>query len=114
MHIDFESGRMTNESRQNARPMTPDNVERTFAFVDISGFTAFTEAHGDDEAVAMLTRFRAITQAALEPGDALVKTIGDAVMLAFTDAMHAVLALRRLFDGALRRSEHASRSGWSA
>ena len=30
------------------------NPVRTFAFVDISGFTALTEAHGDEEAVATL------------------------------------------------------------
>ena len=76
------------------------NPERTFAFVDISGFTALTEAHGDEEAVATLARFRDITQAALGPNDVLVKTIGDAVMLAFSQPSHAVVALRRLFEGA--------------
>jgi len=83
---------------------TRDNVERTFAFVDLSGFTALTEAHGDEEAVAMLTRFREITQGALGPTDVLVKTIGDAVMLAFSDPRLAVLALRRLFEHALADS----------
>ena len=83
---------------------TRDNVERTFAFVDLSGFTALTEAHGDEEAVAMLTRFREITQGALGPTDVLVKTIGDAVMLAFSDPGLAVSALRRLFDDALADS----------
>jgi len=83
---------------------TSGNVERTFAFVDLSGFTALTEAHGDQEAVVMLSRFREITQAALGPTDVLVKTIGDAVMLAFADPRPAVLALRRLFDAALADS----------
>ena len=76
------------------------NPVRTFVFVDISGFTALTEAHGDEEAVATLARFREITHAALAPSDILVKTIGDAVMLAFSQPAHAVLALRRLFEGA--------------
>ena len=57
-----------------------------------------TEAHGDEEAVATLGRFRDFTQAALGPRDVLVKTIGDAVMLAFFEPAHAVLALRRLFQ----------------
>src|SRR4051794_23577000 len=81
--------------------MATHRVERTFAFVDLSGFTALTEAHGDDEAVATLGRFREITQEALGPTDVLVKTIGDAVMLAFSDPGLAVAALRRLFDDAL-------------
>jgi adenylate cyclase len=74
--------------------------ERTFAFVDLSGFTALTEAHGDEEAVATLTRFRALAASALGPDDRLVKTIGDAVMLAFENPAPAIPALRRLFDAA--------------
>jgi adenylate cyclase len=81
--------------------VTTQRVERTFAFVDLSGFTALTEAHGDEEAVATLARFREITHAALGPSDSLVKTIGDAVMLAFATPQLAVTALRRLFDDAL-------------
>src|SRR5688572_24097578 len=81
--------------------MATPSVERTFAFVDLCGFTALTEAHGDDEAVATLERFRDITREALGPSDTLVKTIGDAVMLAFPDPGSAVAALRRLFDSAL-------------
>ena len=73
------------------------NPVRTFAFVDISGFTALTEAHGDEEAVATLARFREITHAALAPSDILVKTIGDAVMLAFSQ------------PGRVCGSEHAAR-----
>jgi adenylate cyclase len=80
--------------------MTAHSVDRTFAFVDLSGFTALTEAHGDEEAVATLTRFREITENALGPDDDLVKTIGDAVMLAFATPALAVAALRRLFDEA--------------
>ena len=32
-------------------------VEATFAFVDLAGFTAMTEAHGDAEAVAIVRAF---------------------------------------------------------
>src|SRR4051794_26780938 len=81
--------------------MPTHSVERTFAFVDLSGFTALTEAHGDEEAVATLARFREITMESLGPTDVLVKTIGDAVMLAFVEPVLAVAALRRLFNDAL-------------
>jgi adenylate cyclase len=80
--------------------MSTRSVERTLAFVDLAGFTALTEAHGDEHAVATLSRFREITEDALGPTDVLVKTIGDAVMLAFDDPELAVGALRRLFDAA--------------
>src|SRR6476620_7140612 len=79
-------------------------TDRTFAFVDLAGFTALTEVHGDDAAVAMLSRFRHIAMEALAPDDVLVKTIGDAVMLAFVDPSRAVVSLRRLFDAALADS----------
>ena len=61
---------------------TPD-LDATFAFVDLAGFTAVTEAHGDREAVAIIQAFRARAQEVLGPDDELVKTIGDAVMLRF-------------------------------
>ena len=79
-------------------------TDRTFAFVDLAGFTALTEVHGDDAAVAMLARFRRITSECLGPDDVFVKTIGDAVMLAFADPSGAVSCLRRLFDSALADS----------
>jgi class 3 adenylate cyclase len=73
-------------------------TDHTFAFVDLAGFTALTEVHGDEEAVATLARFRTITKRALDTDGVLVKTIGDAVMLAFPSSPQAVAALRRLFD----------------
>jgi adenylate cyclase len=81
--------------------MDAPRVDRTFAFVDLSGFTALTEAHGDTEAVATLARFRRLSREALAPGDALVKTVGDEAMLAFPGPHAAVAALRRLYEAAL-------------
>jgi adenylate cyclase len=76
----------------------PTTAERTFAFVDLAGFTALTEAHGDAEAVATIRAFRDRAQSLLAPGDELVKTIGDALMLAFPDPASAVRALQRIFE----------------
>jgi class 3 adenylate cyclase/YHS domain-containing protein len=73
-------------------------AERTFAFVDLAGFTALTEAHGDAEAVATIRAFRDRAQELLATGDELVKTIGDALMLAFPDPGCAVRALKRIFE----------------
>jgi class 3 adenylate cyclase len=78
--------------------MTAPDLDATFAFVDLAGFTAATEAHGDREAVAILHAFRARVDEVLGPDDELVKTIGDAVMLRFPTPAGAVTALHDLFQ----------------
>jgi adenylate cyclase len=75
---------------------TEETVEATFAFVDLAGFTAVTEAHGDVEAVSIVRRFRDRALDVLGDGDELVKTIGDALMLCFPTPAAAVVALGRL------------------
>jgi adenylate cyclase len=69
----------------------------TFMFADIAGFTALTEAHGDEEAVALVTRFSHAVAAELPTvGGEHVKTIGDALMLrvpAPGDAIHLGLRI---------------------
>ena len=56
-------------------------TDATFVFADLAGFTALTEAHGDDDAAGLAERFYAMTEACLVGDARLVKTIGDAVML---------------------------------
>ncbi len=73
-------------------------AEATFAFVDLAGFTAMTEAHGDVEAVAIVRAFRDRALQVLGPHDELVKTIGDAVMLRFPTPAGAIIALRELLQ----------------
>jgi adenylate cyclase len=68
----------------------------TIAFVDLAGFTALTDAHGDVEAITIAKAFQQQVIGALGPGDRLVKTIGDAVMLAFPDPAAALVALERI------------------
>lgn len=77
--------------------MTSD-VEATFGFVDLAGFTALTEFHGDQTAVALLDRFEALVASAVGPQDRLVKMIGDAAMVAFAGPAAAVAATRRLYE----------------
>ncbi len=78
--------------------LTEETVEATFAFVDLAGFTAVTEAHGDVEAVSIVRRFRDRALDVLAGDDELVKTIGDAVMLRFPTPEAAVVALRQLLQ----------------
>lgn len=64
--------------------------QRAVAFVDISGFTAFTEVRGDDDAADLAEAFADLARATLGPNDRLVKTIGDAVLLLSTSADDAI------------------------
>lgn len=54
---------------------------RTFAFIDLAGFTALTDAHGDETAAELASRFVSVARNALSEDVALVKAVGDAVML---------------------------------
>ena len=66
--------------------------EATFVFADIAGSTALTEAHGDEEAVAVVEEFaEAVCRDVPAIGREHVKTIGDAVMLHIPDPGDAIL-----------------------
>ncbi len=75
-------------------------IEATFAFVDMAGFTALTEAQGDEDAADLATMFADITRAALAPGDRLIKTIGDAVLITSPDAAAGLSLIERLLTEA--------------
>ncbi|UMG92241.1 hypothetical protein [Nocardioides sp. TF02-7] len=50
--------------------------------VDLAGYTALTETHGDEHAADLATKFARLAEEQLDTGDRLIKTIGDAVLLA--------------------------------
>ncbi|NOQ62021.1 adenylate/guanylate cyclase domain-containing protein [Mycolicibacterium fortuitum] len=58
-----------------------DPVKAAVLFLDLAGFSALTEAHGDHEAAELAEDFAELTRAALGEGDRLVKTIGDGLMV---------------------------------
>ncbi len=58
------------------------NQQLTFAMIDLAGFTALTEVHGDEHAADVATEFVDLARACLGPDDLFVKSIGDAVLLA--------------------------------
>jgi adenylate cyclase len=62
-------------------------VNRTFCFLDLCGFTPFTDEHGDQEAVAVLGHLRAVLRAEAEnAGVRVTKWLGDGAMLSGVDA----------------------------
>jgi len=63
----------------------------TFLFADIAGFTALTEAHGDEHAVALVDDFAETVKRELPPIDGeYVKSIGDALMVRVPDPGDAI------------------------
>jgi class 3 adenylate cyclase/YHS domain-containing protein len=62
-------------------------VDRTFAFVDLCGFTAYTETHGSAMATQMLASFRAATRdIASRRGVRIAKWLGDGAMVVGVEA----------------------------
>jgi adenylate cyclase len=68
-------------------------VERCFAFIDLSGFTAFTERFGDERTVSVLSGFRGrVREIAARRGVRVTKWLGDGAMLSSADGS-AVVAM---------------------
>jgi adenylate cyclase len=95
--LDFYVGHR-GDSLPNAvtRPRSSSHLEATFGFIDLEGFTALTEAQGDEDAANVATRFAELTRSVLAPGDRLVKTIGDAVLVTSPSADSGVALVEQL------------------
>ena len=66
-------------------------VPRTFAFVDLSGFTNYTAAFGDDAAGRILSAFRSLVrEIASERGVRIAKWLGDGCMIVSVDQSNAI------------------------
>ena len=78
--------------------MSGPSVEATFAFVDLSGFSALSEMCGDQQAASLAGRLADLASDSLKPGVTLVKTIGDAVMLGAAEPQHMVATILTLAD----------------
>ena|SRR5688572_10665654 len=72
-------------------------VSRSFVFVDLCGFTRYTDAHGDEEAVAVLTQFRAcVREVSSEFGVRVGKWLGDGAMFVSTEPEQLVACVVEL------------------
>jgi adenylate cyclase len=70
--------------------------EHTFVFADLAGYTALTEAHGDGDAATIAQTFHGLARRCLTDQAALVKTIGDAVMVAARSVEDGVVVAIRI------------------
>src|SRR5512144_265053 len=68
-------------------------VPRTFVFVDLTGFTNYTAACGDDAAGAILAIFRSIVrEVASNRGVRIAKWLGDGCMMVAVDQEDGISA----------------------
>jgi adenylate cyclase len=79
-------GHMETGGEQSTAELELGHVATTLCFIDLTGFTRFTEEEGDIEALDVVENFVETVEATL-PGEAtIVKTIGDEVMVVSRDA----------------------------
>ena len=88
-------------------------MEHTFLFADLAGYTAMTEAHGDEMAADAVAEFCRDVRELLPQFEAeQIKSIGDAVMVRVPDAGAAVmLAVRLVGEIGTRHGSLAVRVG---
>jgi adenylate cyclase len=73
---------------------------QTFVFADLAGYTALTEAHGDEEAADAAAEFCEAVRRLLPEHDAEeVKAIGDALLLRASEASKAAGLAERIVCG---------------
>ena len=78
-------GHMETELGDDTAEIELGQVPVTLCFIDLTGFTRYTEEEGDIEALDVVENFVATVEATLPPEATIVKTIGDEVMVVSPD-----------------------------
>lgn len=87
-------------------------VQRTFAFVDVSGFTAFTDSRGDAAAVHVLETIRgSIRRLSSVHGVRIAKWLGDGAMIVGVEPEPVIEAVVDMIDANREATELALRAG---
>lgn len=81
-------------------------IRRSFAFIDLSGFTALTEVEGDERAVSILAAFRSMVRdICSRRGVRVAKWLGDGAMLVGVETTPLVAATIEMQVASRRASE---------
>jgi adenylate cyclase len=78
-------GHMETGGEQSTAELELGHVAVTLCFIDLTGFTRFTEEEGDIEALDVVENFVETVEATLPREATIVKTIGDEVMVVSPD-----------------------------
>jgi adenylate cyclase len=79
-------GHMETGGEQSTAEMELGQVAVTICFIDLTGFTRFTEEEGDIEALDVVENFVETVEETMPREATIVKTIGDEVMVVSPDA----------------------------
>jgi adenylate cyclase len=79
-------GHMETDQGLDTGELELGHVTVTLCFIDLTGFTRYTEEEGDIEALDAVENFVATVESTLPPEATIVKTIGDEVMVVSPDA----------------------------
>lgn len=74
----------------------------TFSFIDVAGYTALTESHGDRAAIELIDTFSYIVRKNLRPTVQIASITGDQVFLVGTSSPDTLLVVRDVFGDAAR------------
>ncbi|MEP7060894.1 MAG: adenylate/guanylate cyclase domain-containing protein [Betaproteobacteria bacterium] len=78
--------------------MTADaSIEATFCFVDIAGYTALTDTHGEVAAADLVDEFVALVRASIGQLGTLQSLTGDCAFVTFANPCDALAALADLY-----------------
>ena len=78
-------GHMEADSSMDTAEIALGHVNVTLCFIDLTGFTRYTEEEGDIEALDVVENFVATVEATMPREATIVKTIGDEVMVVSPD-----------------------------
>ena len=81
------------------------SIDATFCFVDIAGYTALTETHGEVAAADLVDDFGELVRASLRQSGHLQSLTGDCAFLIFSDPISALAALSELYASIADRAE---------
>jgi adenylate cyclase len=81
------------------------NVEATFCFVDIAGYTALTHTHGETAAADLVDEFGDLVRTSVKSTGQLQSLIGDCAFLIFPDPLVATHALSALYQSIADRQD---------
>jgi class 3 adenylate cyclase len=81
------------------------DVEATFCFVDIAGYTALTETHGERAAADLVDAFGTLVREAIRDRGELQSMTGDCAFITFPAPLDALAALSALYGAIADRRD---------
>ena len=81
------------------------NVEATFCFVDIAGYTALTDSHGELAAADLVDDFNELIRTSVAPFGQIHELVGDCAFLVFPNPLAAKNALCTLYKSIADRRD---------